>query len=317
VSTLLVAPWLLWNLARFETIVQVSAMALPELLRADYLAQHDGSLGAALDRSVFLVRKALLVSLARLYFVPRGVPIWPAGVVAIAWLGSMLFVPLEPERRDARRRLALLVAPAAGVLLALAYHAGVRWWTREWYFAPAGWLGAVAFGLGLAHLRELAGRLPEARRRAATTALAVGAALLLVSLLGPQQGDRWGTRSPHRVQQLHAARWLEANTAPDARVGAFNAGILSYFSGRTVVNLDGAVNRDAFEARRQGHLMRYVLAREIDYLVDWRGTLPMAGCHLSPSARCERVAVVGDPLPNFAGSPILVLRVTPVGAAPP
>jgi hypothetical protein len=117
------------------------------------------------------------------------------------------------------------------------------------------------------------------------------------------------------VQQLEAARWLATRTPPQARIGAFNAGIYSYFSGRSVVNLDGVVNADAFVARRDGRLLDYALAAAIDHVVDWRGTLPMLGCAQRDDIRCEQVAVIGEPLPRFAGSPIWVMRIERISDA--
>ena len=57
--------------------------------------------------------------------------------------------------------------------------------------------------------------------------------------------------------------------------------------------------------------MEYIVSKRIGYLVDWRGTLPLAGCHESADATCRRVAVVGERLPGFAGAPIHVLEITP------
>lgn len=112
------------------------------------------------------------------------------------------------------------------------------------------------------------------------------------------------------------SREKRGRRSPDARVGSFNAGILGCFSGRRVVNLDGAVNADAYRARRRGRLMDSVLSKQREYVVDWWGTLPLLRCHESRAARCERVALVGEPLPGFAGSPIVVLSVSVLDPAP-
>jgi 4-amino-4-deoxy-L-arabinose transferase-like glycosyltransferase len=313
ISAAVVAPWLVWNLARFGTLVQVSALAIPEPLRLHYLAEHGDSPWAVAQRSWDVTRQAFLHRFVRIYFSPLPFPAWPAWLVVAGGLAALLLAPPQPERRETRRRLALLLVPGAGILLCLLYHSAVRWWLREWYFAPAGWLAALLLGLALAHVRDLLERVPAARRGGAVVALYGVAALLLAALLGPHQHGSWLVPSPHRVQQLEAARWLAEQTAPDARVGSFNAGILGYFSGRRVVNLDGAVNVDAYHARLRGGLMDYVLARRLEYVVDWRGTLPQLGCRESPAARCERQAVVGEPLPRFAGSPVVVVRVHAVG----
>ena len=56
---------------------------------------------------------------------------------------------------------------------------------------------------------------------------------------------------------------------PAAIVGSWNAGILSFFSGRSVVNLDGLVNDDAARAVIRGEIASYVKERRLNYIVDY------------------------------------------------
>lgn len=76
---------------------------------------------------------------------------------------------------------------------------------------------------------------------------------------------------------IQVGRWVHDNLPPDAKIGAFNAGNISHFSQRTVVNLDGKVNSKAFfervrsqrsngEASRQ--LMGFMQEEHIDYIAD-------------------------------------------------
>ena len=50
---------------------------------------------------------------------------------------------------------------------------------------------------------------------------------------------------------LEAAYWIKKNLREDESVGAFNSGIMGFFSGKHVVNLDGATNTSAFAAIRK------------------------------------------------------------------
>jgi hypothetical protein len=70
-----------------------------------------------------------------------------------------------------------------------------------------------------------------------------------------------------------AARWVAANTEPGAIVGAFNGGYMSYFSGRTTVNLDGCMNQGALDALRARRLGPYIDHAGILYLVDLQAPL--------------------------------------------
>jgi hypothetical protein len=306
VATLVVSPWLLWNLASFGSVLQVSATAIPEQLQRAYLAQH-GSAPAVLWHRALEVTLRDLARAGTLSPAPSpgGVRVFAA--IAAGVLALQLLAPAGPARR-LRRRCLRLAAPACGILATFLVHTGVRWWTREWYYAPLAFLGALVLGLALDHAQASARALAPGRRWAAP-ALTVGAALLLAAALGPHQRERWGLRSVHRVNQLEAATWIAQHTEPDARVGSFNAGILSFFSRRTVVNLDGAVNADALRARESGRLLEYVLEMRLGYLADFRSSLHGVGCAASELALCEPLALVGEPVPQFGGR-VQILRVT-------
>jgi hypothetical protein len=80
-----------------------------------------------------------------------------------------------------------------------------------------------------------------------------------------------------RTHQGHAwlydaALWIRENE-PDATIGSWNAGIMSYFSRAEVVNLDGVINDDALRANRAGAIDEYIKARGITYLADGRGQI--------------------------------------------
>jgi hypothetical protein len=64
------------------------------------------------------------------------------------------------------------------------------------------------------------------------------------------------------------APWIESHTEQDAIVGGFNCGIVSYYSGRRVVNLDGVMNDAAIWAIRSRTLGDYIDSQGIEYLAD-------------------------------------------------
>jgi hypothetical protein len=72
-----------------------------------------------------------------------------------------------------------------------------------------------------------------------------------------------------------AARWVEANSAPDDTIGVFQSGAVGYFSNRRVINLDGKVNRDALDAIRSGNLGDYLRKSGIDIVIDDRRVLEL------------------------------------------
>jgi hypothetical protein len=77
-----------------------------------------------------------------------------------------------------------------------------------------------------------------------------------------------------RYQSLHLglydglAPWIKSHAEPNAVVGGFNVGIVSYYSGRRVVNLDGVMNDAAIDAIRTHTLGKYIDSQGIEYLAD-------------------------------------------------
>ena len=61
---------------------------------------------------------------------------------------------------------------------------------------------------------------------------------------------------------------VKSNLPISTRIGAWNAGIVSYFSGATIVNLDGLVNDDAAAYIKNNRLFDYILSSHIQYILD-------------------------------------------------
>jgi hypothetical protein len=69
------------------------------------------------------------------------------------------------------------------------------------------------------------------------------------------------------------APWIKSHTEPNAVVGGFNSGIVSYYSDRRVVNLDGVMNDAAISAIQKHKLSEYIDSQRIEYLADIDGEL--------------------------------------------
>ncbi|HTU63332.1 MAG TPA: hypothetical protein VMF89_32950, partial [Polyangiales bacterium] len=53
------------------------------------------------------------------------------------------------------------------------------------------------------------------------------------------------------------------------RTGAWNAGVLSYFSGGRIINLDGLVNDTVLEYARRNELLAYIAREHIERIADF------------------------------------------------
>jgi hypothetical protein len=99
-------------------------------------------------------------------------------------------------------------------------------------------------------------------------------ALLLVvhniSRLYPIGSDKalW----PHQQLMFDAGTFLKENPV-NGRVGSWNAGIIGYYGGGNIINLDGLVNNDILTYAVNNDLPSYILTRHIDYIVDFENVI--------------------------------------------
>jgi hypothetical protein len=85
---------------------------------------------------------------------------------------------------------------------------------------------------------------------------------------------------PRQAGGYRLAQWLDQNTPAEARIGAWNSGIIGYFSRRTVVNLDGVVNNRLYTYVQVRHatvrldgIVDYLRQEGVDYVTDYEDLL--------------------------------------------
>jgi len=168
------------------------------------------------------------------------------------------------RRRDDRRPMLIGLTLYGGLHFAyytLMAHPELR------YLLPFSIVTILVVLISVGHART-----EGSRRRRLAVAWVAGGVLLFNSLASG--ADAWlhnqGATTTHALHGgLHdMAQWISRHTAPDTVVGAWNSGILGFYSGRTVVNLDGLVNVDAVRAMRARALSAYLDQRRVQYLVD-------------------------------------------------
>ena len=69
--------------------------------------------------------------------------------------------------------------------------------------------------------------------------------------------------------RMDMIEYVEENIPEDEKIGSFNTGILQYFSlKRDIINLDGAVNTESYNAKANGNFSDYLIEKGIKYLLD-------------------------------------------------
>ena len=243
-------PWFLWSWAQSRTLLPNSsgayAVFTPERLSlhaslAENLAVLRSKAGSALWWSSDLLNLLGLL--------PSAEP--PAGRVTALLLLLVAVVVVAAAWSNRK-------SPSGGLIAVLALFAPVHYLyyalqvrTEVRYVMPAALVVVLLAAVA-------AGRLLATKPRGAAALRAGFVGIFLVaSCAGVSAWQRH--EGATRTHALHAdlramAGWIDANLPPGAVVGALNAGILSEFSGRTVVNLDGVINDDALDAMRRKRL---------------------------------------------------------------
>jgi 4-amino-4-deoxy-L-arabinose transferase-like glycosyltransferase len=245
---------------------------------------------------VFLLEHPLLAAL-RLHL-PYSV--WPrlerypphAAFTRSPWLGAGLAalclaaVIAGIRRIPAGSREVAGFGGVAGLHLLLVFLAYTFYCPAHWYYSryliPAVLLTLVA---GICALHAML--LPLWRRGGGARAGVLAGILLLVGgqiaiIPGSTLARvRWSGAEPGGF--LRGWRSLEDRIPASAKLGAFQAGVFSWFGQRDVVNLDGKVNPDAARALASRELGAYIESRGVDYILDWPWILhSLCTRHLRP-----------------------------------
>jgi hypothetical protein len=304
-ALVVVSPWLIYNLARFGTIVQDSAAVLiwRERLWWTLSGQPLADKLAAQWRVGFADYFVRLTGLPSAAFV---FGLW--GLL----LGAVGGVRLTSRQKfwDAPRRAVSIIVWWG--LVNWVFYIFYFWQQKYWYFLPwhAAWVVLVAAAVDYLW-----------RHTAARRVLALGQALLALALVGgfARVGAGIWTNGFHPWQKTYleaaaAVRTIAAKE-PGRRIGAFNAGVLSAFAALPVVNLDGVVNPDAAEAMRARDLLGYLRAQRIGWVVDHSGLLAAYGDFAGPDWRAAFEPVQRLPTPPFAGD-VLIVKVRDATSTP-
>ncbi|MDP3999615.1 MAG: hypothetical protein Q8P76_03440 [bacterium] len=272
---LLAAPWFLYNYFYFGSFVPASGLAYTlinhrlwfykerSLTYIGLWSLHNffGTVASnisTLGWPIYYSTRDMLKS----FFWMAGTALIPSAIIFYFYkkkkmeLGSFL-----KELFSSKEWLALLVF-FAGYFLLVAGHGAIRWSGRSWYFATFPIFATIFIALVLSRAT-----LYSYRRKA----LVVLAVLLSVSYLG--HFNKILSENINQLGMYQVAIWTKNNLPADARVAAFNSGIMGYFSDRFVMNSDGLINNSAYKAMKENKIWQLFQDNRIDYLVDYEVVL--------------------------------------------
>ncbi len=244
----------------------------PTVVVVAYMAYNHRKYGSVVQISG-LVKRADLAPVNLAVF---GVFVVVAGLVQRH--GDARLAERRPARRGRFPRTAQFVLHtawyAAFCLLLLGYYLTLQTQVWLWYFAPIVLYGIVLLPLAAADFAEEALRTAPAAAPAQRALLPVwlvlGVPLLIAFVVTGTQFADPDLRSI-QIANADTGEWMAANTGPTDVFASWDAGAIGYFSGRSVINLDGVVNSHRYyDARREGAaaVRRFLSCERLRFVVN-------------------------------------------------
>ena len=279
IALAMVLPWLIWSYIQFGSIIQDSGMATALVLGERFQPDSVGQGVTAIINSLFIEYPRRLGYTNPAAF--SGLTIALVALIGLQWRRFSM----------AHRRLAglLLLALIAAQALYIV-HNNVRGIVRSWYFGTHAILHLLLFVVVMIaslspFIRKNLRREDDSEHVARVQSppispmyrvlhgfLALAIIAPVLSVLSPSARafvTGQAAPYPHQTEMLAAAYWLRDNTSDDAVGSAFNAGIIGYYSERSVINLDGLVNTSAYHALEDHALFAYIEQSPITHYLDY------------------------------------------------
>ncbi len=268
VTGIVLIPWFVWSLGHSKALLPNSGAALSVwgFQHIEFNGDFAGNL--AILRMQLFGGSWLLSDAANLF------GLWPVALPSQAKLGLLVILvlliataaTLRATRQDGYQRWRLLFFGYAWVHL--SYY---------WLFAVVAIRYLMPFCALMIVLVASALEPWLATVKARTRTFSIYGGLCIIATLAGvsawQQHQGAGRTHSGHMSLLRMAQWIPAHLAQGAILGGWNSGITSYFSERTVVNLDGVINDEAIAALRERTIDSYIAQRDIQYLVDVEGQI--------------------------------------------
>lgn len=309
-----VAPYFLWLWTQFGRIQPVSG-----LTKRIWAAQEwEAFLAASLARKSEMMAENLLFDNpfcdpARIAGMLGGRLAGVAGAGVASWVVLVTGIVIAVLYRD-RWLSPLLQAGLTPFLIyagvAYTYYATAMFHShRDWYYCPEMLLSAIVIAAVYHGYHRNGG---ESATRGRPLFAAAMTLLVVAAIVGGVRIDRFG--SP--VERGHiTARLIEQHTEPDDITGLFDAGVVAFYTDRTITNIDGLINgTELYELQGQHRVVDWLLEHEIGFVFDGardRATLREKLDRFDSIDRWERFTQI-----EAVGATGTLLRVTPDGSVP-
>ncbi|MBI3046079.1 MAG: hypothetical protein HYY86_00830 [Candidatus Harrisonbacteria bacterium] len=306
-AALLAGPWFLYNKIYFGSFFPTSGLAYT-LINHRLFFYKSRSLARIILWSIYNFGGALAFSLQTI-----GLPMSRYAIEAwarsAAWLLLFAGFLASPVIYLWKRKGLGFLKSAGWTIFAIFFlgflslalvHGGIRWSNRPWYFSI---FPIVAILFAVLLISEEPFSFYQKR-------ISVFFLIFYLISYGFYAKDIFFQQA-NQADMYRLAVWARNHLPENARMASFNSGIMGYFSGRFVLNADGLVNQQAYEAMKENRLWEFFQKSNINYIIDYEIALTYRYKSFlgidNPIERLKKLDVSGFPTEgNYGGSNLAV-----------
>ncbi len=211
-----------------------------------------------------------LVFVVAFWFVER--TIHPVAIISIA-AGSAFYIPLLIQENTLLKKIKQL----SGILIPyiifsiILFAAYTQYIFAVWYFDRYLYPLNILFFLFFAIILELLFPLFRTRRIATLFGGAIGAIIIALNVSNNDFLKLYNHTELNTYGYRNLGLWAQKEFPEGTVIGSCQTGSLGYFADHiTVINLDGVVNKESYEALIKKEIVPYIKSNKIEYIVDWR-----------------------------------------------
>lgn len=263
IAVIMIAPFLIWSLVTFGTIVQVSGISVPVITKTILAAQ-----GWSMQHWMLQFLKNL-VNITLALGIPvssKNEPLFALSITAYGIAGVLWIIGYlkcrTPEQQDRFWATIRLMIPLFLMVPTFVLAHTVRAvYLRGWYYSSLIPVMLLGVGIGLNHARCCC----KSFMRMFPVVLVSG--WLMLFGIGLVRNIIWPLDL--ETDKFAVLSRVRSVVPKGTRIGSFNAGVFGYFlDDMTVINLDGVVNNAAYPYIAERKLEKYIALANIEYLLD-------------------------------------------------
>lgn len=255
VASLLVSPWILWNLLVVGRLTPVSGAAL-RALRLEGGSSYWEMVILAIYQTVIFVWNYFFYALFSSLM---------GRVKTVAAFSLLVMIVLTLYKNDIltelSKRLDFLII---GGMIYYPFYWFYELGVRQWYSLFTSLILTIILALAITEFIQFVSSEDIAVREVTVVIIIFSGLFIASGAVQYQEGA-----APQELTKYEVAQYIDAEIAANTPVGSFNTGIYQYYtSNHDVINLDGVMNPEAYHASQQEDIKGYICDKQIEYIAD-------------------------------------------------